>query len=306
MKVFLDNKYTLTYERLIEQAKSKGRKRGKGHARHHIIPAHFYIDNKRKEKEEAALTSGWLPGNPDEKDNLVYLTHREHLVCHLLLRKMIEEEKRAGVIYAAWRMANYELEDGSIIKLNSRLYDKIRTEVSDTHSKTMKGRPAHNKGKKVTDKEKLDNIKTAAQERDKVLETCEHCGKTLIARAIKQYHGDKCEMNPNRDPNIVTVKTRGLKRTEEQKERMVAGMTGVKKGPMSESEKKKRSDKLSGIPKSDETRANMKKRAEERMKDGTHPNKIRVSCIVTRKEYSLPTFTRYVINGRPGPNAKKR
>jgi hypothetical protein len=218
--IFLNNKYTKYYYQVVTSAQEKTRKRGRGIARHHIIPAHFYIDNKRKEKDEATLTKGWLLGNPDEKSNLVYLTHREHLICHLLLRKMIEEEKRAGCIYAAWRMVNYELEDGSVIKCNSRLYDKIRTEVAETHSKTMKGRPAHNKGKKEDRPEVLDNIKEAARKRDANKKTCEHCNREFIPSNYKQYHGDKCEKNPNKDPNIITVKTRGQKRTQETKLKM--------------------------------------------------------------------------------------
>jgi hypothetical protein len=221
--IFLNNKYTKYYYQIINLAQEKNRKRGKGIARHHIIPAHFYIDNKRKEVDESGLTKGWLSGNADDKSNLVYLTHREHLICHLLLRKMIEVEKKAGVTYAAWRMVNYELEDGTIIKCNSRLYDKIRTEVSETHSITMKGRTPHNKGKTEDRPEVLDNIKNAARERDKILKTCEHCNKTLISRAYKQYHGDKCEKNPIRDLNLVTVKTRGQKRSTQQKENIKKG-----------------------------------------------------------------------------------
>lgn len=214
MTVFLENKHTETYFRIIQQAKQKGRGKGKGLALHHIIPAHFYIDNKRKEKEEAKRTQGWLEGNPDDYTNLVYLTHREHLICHLLLRKMVEPEKNAGVIYAAWRMVNYEIEKGVIIKVNSRLYDKIRTEVAETHSKTMKGRTAHNKGKKVTDPEKLAAIKAAANKRLVFFLICPHCGMSVRYPAYYQHHHDNCRQNPNRDPNVKNG-SEGSKRSEE-------------------------------------------------------------------------------------------
>lgn len=255
MKVFLDNKYTLTYERLIEQAKSKGRKRGKGHARHHIIPAHFYIDNKRKEKEEAKRTPGWLPGNPDEKDNLVYLTHREHLVCHLLLRKMIEEEKRAGVIYAAWRMANYELEDGSIIKLNSRLYDKIRTEVSDTHSKTMKGRTPWNKGKKEERPEVLAKVKAAA-----------------LARPPQTPEQREKQAQ----------KTRGQKRSDEWREEHSKLMTAFyeeneRRGKTDE-EKEHLSKVLTGVPKPKSQGKNISKTVAKQKAEGTHWSQNKKEC----------------------------
>ena len=266
--IFLNNKYTKYYYQIIKLAQEKNRKRGKGIARHHIIPAHFYIDNKRKEVDESGLTKGWLSGDADDKSNLVYLTHREHLICHLLLRKMIEVEKKAGVTYAAWRMVNYELENGTIIKCNSRLYDKIRTEVSETHSITMKGRLAHNKGIAITEEQRQKIKDTKA--RNKTYKTCVHCNKTMVGAAIKQYHDDKCEQNPNRDLNFVTVKTRGKKRTDEQIARMKEGMVGVKKGPMSQAGKDIRSKSQLGKKKPEGMGDKLSATVAKQIADGTH------------------------------------
>ena len=298
--IFLNNKYTKIYFSIIEKVKQTP---FDGFTEnHHIVPEHFYIERTRTGPK------GWLPGDPDAKENLLDMPAREHAICHLLLRKMIPEDKNAGCVYAAWRMINIEDDNGNRYRVNSRIYAKLKEEVAKTHSVTMKGRPAHNKGKKVTDKEALDNIKDAARKRDANKKICEHCSRIFTPSNYKQYHGDKCEKNPNKNPNTITVKTRGQKRTKKQKENIRKGSLEFYKdnprGPMPQEHKDSISASTKGIKKSKKTVSNMKKRVQERLAEGSHPTKIRVSCIKTQKEYSLTTFMRYVINGKPGPRAK--
>lgn len=64
--LFIDNKYTRTYYKLIVRAKA--RVITDYTEKHHIIPKSL--------------------GGTDSKDNLVKLTAREHFICHLLLTKM--------------------------------------------------------------------------------------------------------------------------------------------------------------------------------------------------------------------------
>ena len=294
--IFLNNKYTKIYFAIVEKVRQTP---FEGFTEnHHIVPEHFYIERTR------SGPPGWLQGNPDAKENLLDMPAREHAICHLLLRKMIPEDKNAGCVYAAWRMVNIEDDTGNRYRVNSRIYAKLKEEVAKTHSATMKGRPAHNKGKKVTDKEALDNIKEAAQKRDANKKTCEHCARIFTPSSYKQYHGDKCEKNPNRDLSIVTVKTRGQKRTEEQKANLSRGQTGIKKGPMSQAEKDKRSKSAKGKKKplghTEKRMATLAKQLEE----GTHYSQRRISCVKTRKEYSVSTFNRYVIKGLPGARTK--
>lgn len=51
---------------------------------HHIVPECLFINRKRKGAK------GYLEGNPDNKNNLVYLTAREHFICHMLLIKLLK------------------------------------------------------------------------------------------------------------------------------------------------------------------------------------------------------------------------
>lgn len=73
--MYLDNKYTRLYNSIIQNAKSRPVSTRKEATallgvveRHHIIPKSL--------------------GGGNDKDNLVFLTCREHLLCHRLLVKM--------------------------------------------------------------------------------------------------------------------------------------------------------------------------------------------------------------------------
>lgn len=70
--MFLQNRYTVVYFKIIDRARSEDRKKKQGtyYERHHILPR--------------------SAGGSNSKDNLVLLTAKEHLVCHFLLTRMFE------------------------------------------------------------------------------------------------------------------------------------------------------------------------------------------------------------------------
>ena len=88
--------------------------------RHHIIP--------RSE------------GGPDNNDNIVALTAREHYICHLLLAKIYND-------YKMWHAVNLMSRLNDKVKINSRLYEMVRINSAKKHSEIMVGRPSWNKGK---------------------------------------------------------------------------------------------------------------------------------------------------------------
>lgn len=67
--MYLDNKYTLWYSRIINSAQVRAIIPTNYTELHHIIPKSL--------------------GGKDDRSNLVRLTPREHYVCHLLLTKMV-------------------------------------------------------------------------------------------------------------------------------------------------------------------------------------------------------------------------
>jgi hypothetical protein len=80
---YLSNKYSKWYYQIVDQARSRSGPFN-GFERHHVIPLCFFIQNQRRSSKKY----GWLVGNPDADDNMVYLTPREHFICHWLLTKM--------------------------------------------------------------------------------------------------------------------------------------------------------------------------------------------------------------------------
>jgi len=249
---FLNNKYTKTYYAIINNAKIRY---WDGYSEtHHIIPRCI--------------------GGDDESSNLIELTAHEHLVCHLLLRKMLPPGENYGLIAAAWRMVNMEDENGNRHRVTGRLYAKLKEEFSVSHSIKMKGRAAPNKGKKEDRSEVLENIGNAARKRDANKKTCPHCQRQFTPSNYKQYHGDICEKNSNRDPNVVTVKTRGQKRSSQQKANISAGSLKYFKenprGLMPQSQKDSISKGCKGVKKSKEQGEAISATVAKQIEEGTH------------------------------------
>jgi hypothetical protein len=121
---FLDNKYTKWYFSIIANAKTHTRVISETH---HIIPKSIGGDNSA--------------------DNLVNLSPREHLICHLLLTKMTEHTDKIKMYNAAWIMSNR-------FTINSKLYDTIRRENAVNRSAAMTGPNNYFFGKTHTDASK--------------------------------------------------------------------------------------------------------------------------------------------------------
>lgn len=119
--IFIKNRYTLIYYKIIENAIQRELIKG-GKERHHIIPESFFINRARTGPK------GWLKGNPEDKSNVVFLTPREHAFCHKLLVRMTVGKMKSKMILAIWRMLN-----SKHIKLfSSKDYEKYRLLFIDT------------------------------------------------------------------------------------------------------------------------------------------------------------------------------
>lgn len=128
--MFNNTKYTKIYCQITNRAKLRALNEYK--ERHHIIPKS-------------------LGGNND-RDNLVYLTGREHFICHWLLIKMTDGKNKSKMVYALNGMKRKnKYQERYETKITSRVYARIRQIIAEQQSETMtgknKGRPAWNKGK---------------------------------------------------------------------------------------------------------------------------------------------------------------
>jgi len=137
--IFINNKYTQWYYNIVNNAKARGIR--KHHDKHHIIPESFYIERKRKGRK------GWLPGDPDVAENLVWLTQHEHFVCHLLLTKMVDTKEAQYKVdsAAAWLMDTY-LSKNKNVRITGRVYAKLRAAAAHAQAARKLGHVAPIKG----------------------------------------------------------------------------------------------------------------------------------------------------------------
>jgi hypothetical protein len=93
--MFLDNKYTKIYYRIIKRSLERNyiKERHDGFQTHHIIPRCF--------------------GGNDSADNLVVLTYKEHRVCHRLLIGMTTGVNKHKMMYA-YKLFNKNYDVSSI------------------------------------------------------------------------------------------------------------------------------------------------------------------------------------------------
>lgn len=118
--MFLENKYTKWYTTIINRSKIRvlvGPKE-----RHHIIPKSI--------------------GGGNEDANMADLTPREHLVCHLLLTKMVTGVHLHKMLYAAHAMI-YFRNGRTEVKVTSRMYEQLRIQWMNMQSMTRSGPGNH-------------------------------------------------------------------------------------------------------------------------------------------------------------------
>jgi hypothetical protein len=115
--MFTQNKYKTWYYNII--SRSQSRKYDGYTENHHIIPRSL--------------------GGSDDENNIVKLTAREHVICHILLTKFTNGQDRYKMISAVWAMANLQNQWHQRIRITSRQYEKIKKEISHLRAKAYVG-----------------------------------------------------------------------------------------------------------------------------------------------------------------------
>jgi hypothetical protein len=159
--MFNNSKYTKWYYQIIDKAKTRTTTIGENH---HIIPESI--------------------GGLDTQDNLVKLTTREHYLCHYLLTKMIDDPLiQQPLVFALWSMSNQKgsYRPSRTYHVPSRLYAKLREQISELMSKINTGRKYTNRKKPVYSEE--------AKERQR--ERARKLGYASKGRIVSQETKDK-------------------------------------------------------------------------------------------------------------------
>lgn len=117
--IFLDNKYTKLYYKIINSVTEEELK---GYCEnHHIIPRSL--------------------GGSDDKNNIVRFSARKHFICHYLLTKMVKKD--TPYYYKMVKALNFMKSDPSGTNeryVNSKLYESNRNEFSKAMSELNKGK----------------------------------------------------------------------------------------------------------------------------------------------------------------------
>jgi hypothetical protein len=128
--IYLDNKYTKTYYRIIDRAKVRPVTFGYTE-KHHIIP-------------KCKPFCG-----PNTKENLISLTFKEHWVCHHLLLKMVSGVGKSKMYWAFTRMGQTNAKQNRNINLKS--FERIKQNnnyLNSNENHPMYGRKHSEKSKK--------------------------------------------------------------------------------------------------------------------------------------------------------------
>jgi len=238
--MFLKNKYTKTYWKLINSRKLLNRVfDNKIHQKHHIIPKSL--------------------GGNDSGDNIIILTFKEHYICHLLLVEMVKGINKSKMIYGFFRFHSEKYTSAKSFDLfmksfsmdlngkNNPFYGKkhsyeTKRKISENHG--MKGKSCYTiwlekHGKKIADSKYIEML----NKRSKNLSGEKHpfYGKKHSIETInKMKESHKGQTSPMKD----------RKHSEETKKKLSdikIGQTSPMKGRKhSEETRKKISNKLKG------------------------------------------------------------
>jgi len=204
--MYLPNKYTTWYYAIITHALTRVNE-NRYVEKHHIIPISL--------------------GGTNDDGNLVKLTAREHFICHRLLIKMTTGINKQKMCHAAWAMATLKNPKQERIKITSKVYEHLRSNLSltDDHkrkiSEASRGIPRgpfseehkrnmrkpkseeHKRALSIARSGKTYGYKHSEETKRKMSASstgrfqgsmiCEHCGKETSIGNHNRWHGMKCK-----------------------------------------------------------------------------------------------------------------
>jgi len=226
--MFIQNKYKKWYDAIIKKAQSRSLTSTYSE-NHHILPRS-------------------LSGS-DLIENIVTLTAREHFICHVLLTKFTTGIHRHKMLYAANMMSQVSRDYQERFIPNSRLYEMIKKQFGQMHSKRLTGRT-------LTEDHKA-KISAAGRGRVSSQETIEKRRTSCTGK----------KRTPAQKERMQKAQLNRKEKTPEEKEaiafKLSQALKGKSTGAKSDAHKENLSKSLAGrnkgIPKSEETKQKMRK-----------------------------------------------
>lgn len=132
--------YSKIYKAIINKARSENRKKGEiYYESHHIVPECLFKCRSRKG------SSGFIEGDPNDSENIILLTSREHFICHVLLYKIYKNTPYEFKLGSALNFFFTKVIDVNHprfndFQCNSKKYEYYRKIGLDNISKSRKGK----------------------------------------------------------------------------------------------------------------------------------------------------------------------
>lgn len=172
ISIALPNKYTRWYCNIIDRTLARASSR-KGAILllntkiegHHILPKCFEL------------------GGDKDKENITFLTTKEHFIVHHLLCKMFDDQKKYQMWHAITQFSR------NTRPLNSK---QISTAMSFKHKPCS-----------IT---RAKNISNSRKNTSKI--SCIYCNKETDPGNYTQFHGDNCKLGPNSEQVKINRKLR--------------------------------------------------------------------------------------------------
>ena len=137
------SKWVKVYNAIIEKRKNNLLLTGY-RERHHILPKSL--------------------GGTNNPDNLIYLTAKEHYICHMLLVEIFRDVDRKSFYKMLNAFTMMKTREGQEIRMSSSLYEKYRIELSEIKKNTGKGVNNNNYGKIWVSNKELKSYKVIKKE----------------------------------------------------------------------------------------------------------------------------------------------
>jgi len=242
---FTLNRYSVIYFDIIAKAESESRKKEAKYSdtyvyyeRHHILPRSL--------------------GGGNTKDNLVFLTAREHLLCHWLLTKMcLTPDDERKMIHAYYKMACIGPDHQ---RLPAKLYESIRkrrAELGHSEDTKQKMREAWNKRDRTFSEDVREKFREGKLKSD------------YKSKPLSEEHKAKLRKPKSEETKAKMSKAqKGKKLAEETREKIRQANLGK---VYSDDLKQKMSELRKGKPKSEATKAKMREAALRRWQGGVTP-----------------------------------
>lgn len=130
-------------------------------------------------------------GGDDSPSNLVYLTAKEHYVCHVLLAKTHQTRDLWAAVILFRGSAKQKRFTGTMYEA-AKIF---RSEYMKNHNPNL-GKSPWNKGLKFSQDSKNKMSEAHIQDR-KIKKECPHCKITIDKQNFSRWHGENCKMSPN-------------------------------------------------------------------------------------------------------------